>query len=103
MLTKKTALKTAKKFIEECRKIQIPIDKAIVFGSVIKGNQNEYSDIDVALFSSKFSDNILKNLDLIGKVNIRFPEIDAHTYPLSHFGKNEILLEQIMQTGIEIV
>lgn len=38
------------------------------------------SDIDLALFSSRFEDNILKNIDLIGKVNIRYPEIDVHTF-----------------------
>lgn len=102
MLTKQTALKKAKAFIEECRKLPITIDKAILFGSFAEGKGGEYSDIDIAMFSKKFSNNILANLDLIGKVNIRYPEIEAHTYPSADYGKKGIMLDQINKTGIEL-
>lgn len=79
------------------------IDRAILFGSTVQGKANKDSDIDVALFSENFGDDILKNIDLIGKVNIRYPEIDVHTFNTKAQKKEKgILMEQILKTGIEI-
>jgi len=103
MITKKTAVATAKKFIKECRALPIQIDRAIIFGSTVHGKAHKDSDIDLALFSENFSDNILKNIDLIGKINIRYPEIDVHTFNTSAQQRQKgILMEQILKTGIEI-
>jgi predicted nucleotidyltransferase len=86
----------------ECRDLPIVIDKAIVFGSAIKGNATTYSDIDIALFATSFSENILHNLEMIGPVNIRFPEIDVHAYPLKFYKEKGLLIDEIKRTGIEI-
>lgn len=103
MLTKQIAIKKVKQFLNECQQLPFTIDKAIVFGSVAKGKIGENSDIDLALFSKNFSNNILKNLDLFGTVNIRFPEIDVHTYATAEYNKHKgVMIEQIKQTGIEI-
>lgn len=102
MYTKQAAIKEVEQFLIECQKLPLTIDKAILFGSVAQGKANENSDIDLALFSDNFGDNILKNLDLIGSVNIRFPEIDVHTYPSSYYKQEGIMIEQIIKTGIEI-
>ena len=102
MLTKQIAIKRARKFLLECKDLPVRIDKAILFGSVINGMQHKNSDIDLALFSKSFGDNILKNIDLVGKVNIRYPEIDVHTFPSSGKNTKGILLEQILKTGIVI-
>lgn len=102
MLTRENAINKTKQFLNECKSLPLSIDKAILFGSFANGNANEYSDIDLALFSDKFSENILDNLDIIGKVNIRYPDIDVHTYPSYSYNGNGILIEQIRKTGIEI-
>ena len=62
MFTQKNALARAKEFLGECTKLPVKIDRAILFGSFANGKPNENSDIDLALFSEKFSDNILKNI-----------------------------------------
>lgn len=102
MLTKQTAIKKVKQFLSECRQLPFTIDRAILFGSTMQGKASEYSDIDLALFSKKFSDNILKNLDLVGSVNIHFPDIDVHTYPSKRYKQKGLLMEQIKKTGMEI-
>ncbi len=102
MLTKKVAISRAKKFLAECSELPLDIERAILFGSSVNGKANKNSDIDLALFSKKFSDNILQNLDLIGRVNIRYPEIDVHTFPVSYKKQKGILLEQILKTGVEV-
>ncbi len=46
MLTKENAINVAKAFVEACKNKGIAIEKAILFGSVAKDRQHEYSDID---------------------------------------------------------
>jgi predicted nucleotidyltransferase len=101
-IIRQTAIKKAKQFLTECEELPFVIDRAILFGSAAAGKATEYSDIDLALFSTKFTDNVLKNIDLIGKINIRFPDIDVHAYPSAHFKQKGLLIEQIKKTGIEI-
>ena len=102
MFTQKNALARAKEFLAECTKLPVKIDRAILFGSFANGKPNENSDIDLALFSEKFSDNILKNIDLIGTVYIRFPEIDAHTYRSQEYFEKSLMMDEIKKKGIEI-
>ena len=102
MLTKRIAISRAKKFVNECAALPLKIDRAILFGSSANGMAGKNSDIDIALFSDNFSDNILSNLDIIGSVNIRYPEIDVHTYPSKYLKGNKSYLLNIQFSGIEI-
>ena len=102
MFTKRTAINRVKQFLAECRELPLAIDKAILFGSIVNGKNNEDSDIDLALFSPRFSDNILRNIDLIGKVNIRYPEIDVHTFTSGKTKEKGLLMSEILNKGIEI-
>ena len=102
MLTKQNAIRQVRQFLSECQLLPFTIDRAILFGSAANGKITEYSDIDLALFSEKFSNNILANIDLIGSVNIRYPDIDVHTYPSAYYKKKGFLMEQFKKTGIEI-
>lgn len=78
------------------------IDKAVLYGSVVKGNSTAESDIELAIFSKSFTENILKNLDFIAAINIRYPEIDVHTYPAWYLKKNEMWVQDIIKNGIEV-
>jgi predicted nucleotidyltransferase len=101
-LKKEAAINKVKQFLDACAQIPIKIDKAILFGSAVNNKSGSNADIDLALFSPVFSDNILKNLDIIGLVNIQFPEIDVHTYPTTDFNKHGLLIDEIKKTGVEI-
>ena len=89
-------------FLKECKKLPLTIDKAILFGSAAKGNIGDYSDIDIALFSIEFTDNILNNLDLIAMANVNFPDLDVHTYPTSALNGKGLMVNEIKETGIQI-
>ena len=102
MFKREDAIKYTERFLKACKALPIKIDKAILFGSVLTGKTNENSDIDLALFSTNFTDNILKNIDLIAMVNIHFPDLDIHTYPTKSFFNSGFLLDEIKLTGIEI-
>ena len=103
MFKKDDAIKYAADFLRACKPLPIKIDRAILFGSVLSGKLTENSDIDLALFSTNFTDNILHNLDLIAKINIRFPDLDVHTYPTNAYAGKGILLDEIKSTGLEIL
>ncbi len=102
MFTKETAIEYSHDFLKECKKLPLTIDKAILFGSAVRGTIGDYSDIDLALFSPEFTDNILNNLDLIALANVNFPDLDVHTYPTSALYGKGLLVNEIKETGIEI-
>ena len=103
MPDRQTTIDTVSRFLKECRSLPIAIDKAILFGSHVYGKANENSDIDLALFSDSFTENILNNLDMVARINIRFPEIDVHTYPITELESNGLLLDEIKSKGWEMV
>jgi len=102
MFKREDAIKYTRDFLMACKALPIRIDKAILFGSVLSGKSNENSDIDLALFSADFTDNMLQNLDQIVMVNIQFPDLDIHTYPTKSFIGSGMLLDEIKRTGLEI-
>ena len=40
---------------------------------------------------------------MVARINIRFPEIDVHTYPIAAFESNGLLLDEIKSKGVEMV
>ena len=55
------------KFIELLEKNNIHIQKAILYGSYATGNFNEYSDIDLAIVSENFTDDIWEDKKTLRK------------------------------------
>ncbi len=55
-----------KHYIHELEK-RINVEKAILFGSWTKGTADEYSDIDLAIFSPDFGKHRLKEAQLLSK------------------------------------
>ena len=102
MLTRETAIIQAKAFIEACGQEGILIDKAILFGSFAKNQVREYSDIDIALVSSQFSNNFIKNNKMTSKINIKFPLIEVHHFNTFYYQNSDPFIEEINATGIEI-
>jgi len=56
-----------RKYIIELKKY-ITIKTVILFGSWVNGNPDEYSDIDLAVFSPDFGKHKLKELQFLSKV-----------------------------------
>ncbi|GAB6107416.1 nucleotidyltransferase domain-containing protein [Fusibacter bizertensis] len=82
----------------------IPIDKAVLFGSYAKGNYNEDSDIDLAIFSSAFNNqNRIESFRLLFLEAMNFP-IDLQPQPFTEDDllNPEGLVKEIFRTGIEL-
>ena len=70
MVTRETAINTAKSFINDCQLNGLTFHKVILFGSAAKGLTHDWSDIDLLLISDQFGDNIFDNLNIIFPLRI---------------------------------
>lgn len=102
MVTRETAINTAKSFVKDCQLNGLTFYKVLIFGSVAKGNMHEWSDIDLLLVSDQFSENLFDNLKLYSKINIKYPIIETHPYPTSYYKNGDSFIEQISKESIEL-
>lgn len=83
---------------------QIPISKAILFGSYAKGTYDKYSDIDLAIFSDYFEG--MKGVDAFKFLFMQTLEYDVDLEPLAFtladYKEPVGIVEEILKTGIEI-
>lgn len=91
------------RFIKKIAESNIKIQKAYLYGSFAKGTNKEWSDIDVALISSDFSEDRLEErikLSLIASdIDNR---IEAVPYTPQSFNVNDPLAWEIQKTGVII-
>ena len=95
-------MKSIQKYIEKIRKYY-KIDAIILFGSYAKGNENEDSDIDIAIISSDFKDVIDDGAKLIGltwKIDTR---IEPHPITTEDFKNvSNPFIKEVLDTGIKV-
>lgn len=107
-MSKTEVKKIVKKYSENLKKHNVAFDHIYLFGSYAKNNQNETSDIDVAVVSSLFDEkndkkrfeNKLKISKLRLDIDLR---LEPHGVSKEEFeNKDSILAYEIKKTGIEI-
>jgi predicted nucleotidyltransferase len=102
MVTRESAINTARLFVNDCQTNGLTFHKVILFGSAAKNMLHEWSDIDLLLISDQFSDNIFENLKLYSKINIKYPIIETHPYPTEYYYEGDDFIEEISKESIEI-
>jgi len=102
MVTRETAINTAKSFVKDCKLNGLTFYKVFIFGSVAKDNIHEWSDIDLLLISDQFSENVFDNLKLYSKINVKYPIIETHPYPTNYYKNGDSFIEQITKESIEL-
>lgn len=75
----KKELTLINEFINLLKRKGIKVSQVILFGSHAKGNAKPDSDIDIAVISSQFGRNTLKEMMLLRKLAL---QIDSHIEPL---------------------
>lgn len=90
-------------FIDFLENRGIDIETAVLFGSYAKGKQDKWSDIDLALVSSKFEGNRYYVLDKLADACFA---IDTNIAPLPYksedFTSDDLFVKEILKTGIRI-
>lgn len=95
--------KIIEEYLSELSK-QIPIQKAILFGSYAKGTPHQYSDVDIAIFSDYFKD--MSRVDgihfLILSAMDYDMDIEPQPFTMDEYDEPVGLVEEILKTGIEL-
>ena len=92
------------KFINALEKNNIPIVKAILFGSYAKGTFDDWSDIDIALVSKVFVGNRFRDRSKIRPIKLSVSsDIEVLPYRPQDFNSEDPFVKEIMETGIRIV
>jgi len=96
--------KTIHKYINLLNANNIKITKAYLFGSYSIGESKEWSDIDLALISDKFSGDNFEDRSMIGKITISVDgRLEPHTFRSSDFNESNPFAREIINTGIKIL
>jgi len=105
MLTRNAAIKTVRNYAKEINDAGVNLHKVIMFGSFAKGTQHQWSDIDVALVADNFTGVSFLDKKLFPYIGIKKPyiRIEAITYPTDYFQESDPFIEEIKNTGIEII
>lgn len=78
------------------------IEKVIMFGSYANGNPHENSDIDLAVWSSSFSDDPYSSRDAIRQILTRYHPIQLQPFPTNETATSNPFIEIIETTGIDL-
>jgi len=105
MLTQNGAIKRVRNYAKEINKQGVNLRKVILYGSFAKGTQHKWSDIDVALVADDFSGVVFMDKKLFPYIGIKKPyiRIEPKTYPTDYFNEGDPFIEEIKNTGIEIM
>jgi len=101
---KRIIYKDIKKYVAELRKKNIDIVAAYLFGSYANGKPTKWSDIDVALLTTKFVGDSFDFKFLLMKIarEINY-NIEPHPYLVNEFNEDNPMAKVIMKTGERIV
>ncbi len=78
-------------------------EKAILFGSMVKGNPHKYSDTDLAVWSKTFTGNYFLNIEKTASLKRKFKNIELHPFTENETADNNPFIEEIEATGKPIL
>lgn len=86
------------------RENNIQIKNAYLFGSYAKGNNNEWSDIDIAIVSDDFEGIRFKDRDKIRNITLSVSSnLEVLPFNPKDFSIENPLAKEIIETGISLV
>jgi len=95
---------TLDRYLLALKQSNIPIQKAILFGSYARGNSHEWSDIDVALVSDAFVGNRMDDKDKIRSITLSISsELEVIPFAPQDFTPQNPFVKEILRTGIQLV
>ncbi len=101
---KKNELNLINEYVDLLKQEGVDVSRVILFGSYAKGTAKPESDIDVAIISSQFGKNSLKEMMFLRRIALK---IDSHIEPLPFSPKDiadrySTLAQEIIKYGITI-
>ena len=91
------------RYLEELGKNNIPIQRAILFGSYVNGSNHEWSDIDIALISDKFEGIRFKDRNKIRSITLAISsDLSPLPYRPEDFSPDDPFVREILEHGIMV-
>ncbi len=85
------------------KKENLHLHQVWLFGSYARNEQQEFSDIDVAVVADEFESIGFIDVQFFTDVLIKFPLLEPHTYNTADFVNNKNpFAEHIQKTGIQV-
>jgi len=104
MLTQNAVIDIVRNYAREIQNSGVNLRKVILYGSFANETQHEWSDIDVALIADEF-EGLPTDHNYFSSIGIKKPyvRIESNTYPTDYFQEGDPFIEEIKNTGIEII
>lgn len=102
MVTQQAAIDQVKIFLKEVKEQGVHLNRVILFGSVARNQQNEFSDIDVAMVADDFTGVGFIDIKRFVKALRNHYIIQPKTFSTEDFKNGDAFAEEIIKTGIEI-
>lgn len=103
MVRKKDLVDEINGYLSALENKGFPFQKAILFGSMVKGNIHHYSDIDLAVWSEKFEGNYFELMEKLAPLKRKFSNIELHPFHTDDEADNNFFIQEIENTGIVIL
>ena len=90
-------------FLDELQKTY-RLDSAYLFGSHAKGTSNQWSDIDLAVVSPDFSEDLYEELLVLMRLAAEIDDrIEPKPFRPDMFTPNEPLVDEIQKHGLKLI
>ena len=99
---KKEAINIAEKYVQKV-KGQFIVRDAMLFGSCVKGTNNDESDIDIALIFDELSDVIDTQIELMKMRRDIDLRIEPHPFRVVDFNIDDPIVSEIINSGVKII
>jgi predicted nucleotidyltransferase len=102
--SKKSEISKIYEFVQLLKQHGVSVSKVILFGSYAKGKSNPDSDIDVAIISTQFGQDVAEEMMMLRKIALK---VDSHIEPVplrpDDLNDNySTLSQEIRRHGIDI-
>ena len=104
MVTDRTIISKVKQFGLELLEQGVQLQEIYLFGSYARGEQNEWSDVDIALVADSFTGVSFEDIKQFIDVTIKKPYVlfEYHTFNTQDFITGDPFIDEIKRTGIPV-
>ncbi len=97
------AIEVVEKFLKQLKDANIKVERAVLFGSYVKGQAGEWSDIDIAVVSPDFSGIRFNDSRMLMPFVLKSDtRIEVHPFRPEDFNEKDLFIRKIMKDGIEV-
>ncbi len=95
--------KTIQIFLREVQK-KYSIMEAYIYGSFAKGTSHKWSDIDLAIISPDFSDDLFEDRLYLMRIAASIDDrIEPRPFKKELFNRNDPLVDEIQKNGVKLL